>query len=75
MEPPKREMTDAETAAHIREYAQGYHGTFSWPTDGCGYKQHIRFVKHRNENWHGSGDDAEWRAFLYDYADILDGGD
>lgn len=69
----EKEMTDAEVAAHLRRYVTGSHGAFSWPTDGCGYKQHIRFVIHRNKNWHGN--DAEgFRAFVLDYAAQLDAG-
>ena len=41
------EMTDAETVAHLRAWRQ--RGPFSWPTDGCGYRQHLRFVRFRNE--------------------------
>lgn len=63
-------MTDAETAAHLRDWANGggSHGVFAWPTDACGYDQHIRFVKHRNENWHG----GDFNQFVREYADALE---
>lgn len=62
-------MTDAETAAHLREWANGggSHSLFAWPTDGCGYDQHIRFVEHRNQNWKG----GDFNQFVRDYADSL----
>jgi hypothetical protein len=68
-----REMTDAETAAHLREYVNDHHDTFSWPTDACGYNQHIKFVGHRNTSWQGGTMD-EFRKFILAYADTLDGG-
>ena len=44
-------MNNKETKAHLQNYVTRNTGTFSWPTDACGYDQHIKFVKHRNENW------------------------
>ena len=67
------DATDAETAAHLREWADHSHGPFHWPTDGCGYTQHVRFVQHRNACWqrfHGS-----FREFVLAYADSLDAAD
>lgn len=57
--------------AHLRRYTKTYHDAFSWPTDGCGYDQHARFVHHRNANWHG-GSMAEWRRFVLAYAAELE---
>lgn len=34
----------------------------------CGYRQHIKFVKHRNKNWTGEGD---FNQFVIDYANSL----
>lgn len=70
------EMTDAEVVAHLRAYVDSefMHHTFSWPTDACGYKQHIRFVRHRNDHW-DRDTDADWRKFVLDYADALERGD
>jgi len=65
-----RDMTDAETSIHIRKWMSETHNHFAWPTDACGYDQHIRFVEHRNANWHGSTE-AEWRKFVLDYAEEL----
>lgn len=64
-------VTDAEASAHIlRWLADVEHGTWSWPTDGCGYEQHMRFVRHRNDNWNGGGPE-EWAAFVRAYAENL----
>ncbi len=71
---PLPNMNDAETAAHLRTYvAQGGHDLFSWPTDACGYNQHIRFVKHRNANW-PEYEGQSFDEFVLRYADSLDGG-
>ena len=64
-------MTDAQTAQQIRSWLEAPRGVFSWPTDPCGYDQHIRFVQHRNENFKGGGI-KEFRKFASDYADSLD---
>lgn len=68
-----KEMTNEETATHLRKYVEGQHGTFSWPTDACGYDQHIKFVKHRNAHIDeiSNMDDAKWKKFVLDYADSL----
>lgn len=65
-------MTDAETAAHLRKWAEQLvsPSAFSWPTDACGYDQHIRFVEHKAKKWKG-GTREEWNAFLLAYADQL----
>lgn len=67
-----RDMTNAETAAHLREYVKSAHDIFSWPTDACGYDQHIRFVRHRNANWRGDSTNAAWIAFVLAYAETLE---
>ena len=64
-------MTDKETAEHLRRYANESHMPFSWPTDACGYEQHIRFVRHRNDNWRGGNQD-EWKQFVLDYANAME---
>lgn len=66
-----RNMTNKETANHLRKYVQNNHELFSWPTDACGYDQHIKFVDHRNNNWNG-GSREEWIQFILDYANTLD---
>ena len=66
------EMTNKECAAQIRQWvATGPHPPFSWVTDGCGYEQHLRFVKHRNAYWSGRTQ-AEFKQFVLDYADSLE---
>lgn len=66
-------MTDKETAEHLRQWvADGGTsrvGPFGWPTDGCGYEQHMRFVKHRNAQTALIGD---YNKFVLEYADKLD---
>lgn len=42
-------MTDEETAKHLRAWMSKPSLPFSWPTDACGYEQHIRFVTWRNQ--------------------------
>lgn len=66
-------MNDKETAAHMRRYVDRHrrHVSFSWPTDGCGYEQHVRYLDHGNKNWKGGDYDA-WLAFVLAYADTLD---
>ena len=66
-------MTNEETKVHLREYVKGTHGTFSWPTDACGYDQHIKFVDHRNAHLEETKKmtSEQWKQFVLDYADSL----
>ncbi len=64
-------MTNAETAAHLRQYVHTMHSQWSWPTDGCGYEQHIKFVAYRNAYWRG-GMPETFVQFVLDYAERLD---
>lgn len=66
-----KNMTDKETAQHLRMWIKANHGIFAWPTDACGYEQHIKFVEHRNKNWNGSTI-KEFEQFILDYANTLD---
>ena len=70
-----REMTDAETAAHLRKWVAASDAVklnrFAWATDACGYRQHCRFADHRNAHWQGQTE-AEFDVFLLAYADMLD---
>jgi hypothetical protein len=68
---PLPAMTDAETAATIRRWCEAVRGPFSWPTDACGYEQHIRFVVHRNAKWEG----GDFKQFCLDYAAALERGE
>jgi len=61
-------MTDKEAADHIRKKIEMPEMPFAWPTDGCGYEQHIKFVRHRNANWRG----GDWKQFVLDYAAKLE---
>ena len=63
-------MNNKETKEHLQNYVTQNRGEFSWPTDACGYDQHIKFVHHRNENWKG-GTDSDFNQFILDYADTL----
>ena len=67
-----KNMTDKETSDHILQYIEclDEKGTFSWPTDACGYDQHMRLVQHRNETWNG-GTTEEYKKWLKDYANSL----
>jgi phage terminase large subunit GpA-like protein len=71
------EMTDVETAAHIRKYANGEikRSIWSWPTDACGYEQHIKFAEWRNNKWCDWPEDKTFNEFLFDYADRLENGE
>jgi len=66
-------MNDKETAEHLRKYVAEEHGKFSWPTDACGYDQHIKFVHHRNANYDRiqKMTKEEWEQFVLDYANSL----
>ena len=63
-----KEMSNKETAEHMREWIKTSKGIFSWPTDACGYYQHMKFVKYRNDNWEG----GDFNKFILDYADLLE---
>lgn len=70
------DMTDAETVAHLREWVKSSHGLFAWPTDVCGYRQHMRFVVTRNEEWEGkAAEGMEFNDFILEYADRLERGE
>ena len=64
-------MTNKEVAEHIRNYYETTHSHWSWPTDGCGYEQHIKFVKHRNKNWKGKTQ-KEFKEFALAYANDIE---
>jgi hypothetical protein len=64
-------MNNAETKAHLLEWVKKRHGAFAWPTDECGYDQHIKFVGHRDKNWTGKNYD-EFVQFVIDYANSLE---
>ena len=66
-------MTNAETAAHLREYVKTPHRLFSWPTDACGYDQHIKFVNHRDSAW-PEYDGQTFEDFVLRYAERLEVG-
>jgi hypothetical protein len=62
-----REMDDQETIAWLRAWAsEPSHMPFDWPTDACGYEQHMRFVKWRNAQWHLFH--GTFNEFVLDYA-------
>lgn len=67
-------MTNAETAEWLRKWcAESSHRPFNWPTDACGYDQHIKFVKHKNEKW--TPEQAEkqtFNEFVLEYAASLE---
>ena len=66
-------MTNTQTAKTIRDWCNAPSRDFwSWPTDPCGYDQHMKFVAHRNKNWTGEGD---LRDFCLNYIKILEAED
>jgi len=65
------EMTNKETAIHIRKWVTESHGVFAWATDACGYNQSVRLAQYRNEYWNG-GTTEEFTQFLLDYADKIE---
>ena len=65
-----RKMNDIETANHLIQWAKEHHGPFSWPTDACGYEQHIKFVEHKNKNYTGLTE-KEFNDFVFEYAKQL----
>ncbi|OHB71896.1 MAG: hypothetical protein A2W23_06510 [Planctomycetes bacterium RBG_16_43_13] len=67
-------MTDKECADHIRAHHNRNTSHWAWPTDGCGYEQHIKFVKYRNKYWQGRSYD-KYKQFALDYADKLERGE
>ena len=64
------DLNDKETADHIRAQVDAPRGAFGWVTDGCGYRQHVRFALHRNA--HFEGYEGDFRQFVLEYADSLD---
>lgn len=67
----KKGMTNAETKAHLLKWCDNPPASsFSWPTDACGYDQHIRFVNHRNKNWNEDYQ-GDFIQFVRDYARSL----
>ena len=59
-------MNNAETKAHLLKWIKENNGVFAWPTDACGYDQHIKFIHHM-KNWKG----GDWHQFVIDYANSL----
>lgn len=67
------EMTNLEVAEHLRKWCEAPPTSpFSWPTDACGYDQHIKFVEHRNAHWTGRTTE-EFVQFVLAYAAQLEG--
>ena len=61
-------MSNQETKNHLLKWCDNPDFLpFSWPTDICGYEQHIKFVDHRNKNWKG-GSTKEFIQFVREYA-------
>ncbi|RLF68226.1 MAG: hypothetical protein DRN26_00180 [Thermoplasmata archaeon] len=73
-----RGMTDREVVAHLRKWVKANHDVLAWPTDGCGYYQHLRYIRYRNDflqkgGYFRSNDDHI--KFVLEYADKLERGD
>lgn len=67
-------MNDQETASHIRKWIKDKHSIWSWPTDLCGYEQHIRFVRYRNKYWDSDSYQGTFDDFVSEYAEKLSSG-
>jgi hypothetical protein len=72
-------MDNKHTVKNLRNYVKTTHNLFSWPTDGCGYEQHIKFVDYRNKNWDNYYEkrvneniNEVFRDFVLEYADKLE---
>lgn len=65
-----RKMNNEETKEYLLEWCKSEHGIWEWPTDACGYDQHIKFVEYRNENWKG-GTYKDFLNFVKRYAEKL----
>ena len=66
-----KNMSNQETKDHLLKWCENPNFLpFSWPTDICGYEQHIKFVTHRNKNWEG-GTTKEFIEFVREYANSL----
>jgi hypothetical protein len=66
-------MTNTETAALIRRWVSQPRGLWGWPTDRCGYEQHVRFVKYRNEHWTLERQQVQrFDSFCLEYASALE---
>lgn len=60
-------MTNEETRQHLLQWCDSNNGLFLWPTDGCGYEQHMKFVCHKNAHWSG----VDFVQFVREYANSL----
>lgn len=61
-------MNNQETKDYLLKWCEHPNlSPFAWPTDACGYDQHIKFVTHRNKNWNG-GSTKEFIEFVRNYA-------
>jgi hypothetical protein len=67
--PQQSEMTDKETSHHIRNWLMTDQSGSSWPTDGCGYNQHMKFVEYKNKNYKS----GNFNEFVLEYAKMLEG--
>lgn len=69
-------MTNAETAAHLRRWVadRATKSYWSWPSDGCGYDQHMRYAAHRNAHYDAvcAMSEEEHDAFVLAYAASLE---
>ena len=77
------DMTDKQVVSHLREWVKHSYGPFAWPTDACGYEQHIRFVRFRNARINGDSPENlktttggfDLSAIVLEYADKLERGE
>lgn len=69
-----RDMTDTQVVAHLRRWAASPpQDQFAWPTDACGSRQHMRFVRYRNTNYQRFRTEP-YLELVREYADLLEAG-
>lgn len=67
----RKGMTNAQTKEHLLKWCDNPPTShFAWPTDACGYDQHIKFVEHRNKNWNEDYQ-GDFIQFVREYARSL----
>lgn len=64
-------MTNTETKEHMLKWVKTNNSHWSWPTDACGYEQHMKFVDHRNKNYIGETEE-DFNQFVINYANSLE---
>jgi hypothetical protein len=68
-------ITDKEVRERLLAWIKkDVHGLMDFPTGGCIYDQHVKFIQHSNRHWEGTTAE-EYKKFVEDYANSLEGED